>query len=418
MSNSVNITSEIGKLETVILHTPGGEVENMTPESAKRALYSDILNLDVALKEYEQFKGVLNKVAKTYEVGELLKDILSDESVKNRLLDEIFKEENLTGRDEFIRQLNPDELATQLIEGVLMLKDNLTRFLSKERYSLPPLHNFFFTRDAAMVIYEQVLIGEMASRVRNRESLIMKAIFRNHPAVKTETIAPLDCMDCMDAVSIEGGDVLVISENILLIGIGTRTTSQGVDYILSRLKDQNANRHIIIQELPASPESFIHLDMTFTLLDTHHCMVFEPLILKPNKYQTVHLSIENGKVTGIQNENNILESLKKLGMDLKPVLCGGKHDQWIQEREQWHSGANFFAFAPGKIIGYERNVYTIEELNKNGFEVIRAADVIKGRIDPFDYKKCVVAIEGSELARGGGGARCMTLPVKRKTLNK
>ncbi|MBN2174993.1 MAG: arginine deiminase [Bacteroidales bacterium] len=417
MSNHVNITSETGRLETVIIHTPGREVENMTPESAKRALYSDILNLDVAIKEYEQFKGVLNKVAKTYEVKDLLQNILFDESVKSGLLDEIYKEEKLGEQHRFLYSLNTEELTRQLLEGVLVHKNNLTNFLSKERYSLPPLHNFFFTRDAAMAIHDRVLIGEMANKVRNRESLIMKAIFRNHPDVKSETIAPLECMTCMDDVTIEGGDVLVASENILLIGIGARTTTQGVDYILSRMKERKVSRHIVIQELPDMPESFIHLDMTFTFLDNNQCMVYEPLILKPNKYQTVRISIEDGEVTQIRNEINIIDCLRKLGMDMNPILCGGKNDQWIQEREQWHSGANFFAFAPGKVIGYERNVYTMEAMNKNGYEIIRAKDVINGKIDPFDYNKCVVTIGGSELARGGGGARCMTMPVRRKSID-
>jgi len=153
--------------------------------------------------------------------------------------------------------------------------------------------------------------------------------------------------------------------------------------------------------------------MTFTMLDYDQCMVYEPLILRPNKYQTVHITIDNGKVVRINNVNNIPEILKKLGVDLKPVLCGGENDRTIQEREQWHSGANFFAFAPGKVIGYGRNNYTIEALNKNGFEVIKAKDIMKGKTHPDGYGKCVVTIEGSELARGGGGARCMTMPVRR-----
>jgi arginine deiminase len=109
--------------------------------------------------------------------------------------------------------------------------------------------------------------------------------------------------------------------------------------------------------------------------------------------------------------------LNTLGIDLKPISCGGKDDLWVQEREQWHSGANFFAFAPGKIIGYERNTHTIEELNNHGFEVIKATDVIEGKVSPDQFPKCVVTIAGSELARGGGGARCMTMPVKRAEIN-
>jgi len=145
-------------------------------------------------------------------------------------------------------------------------------------------------------------------------------------------------------------------------------------------------------------------------------MVFEPVVLQPNRYKTIHIEIDNGNVK-IKEEKNILETLSKLGMEMKPVFCGGTTDLWQQEREQWHSGANFFSLGPGKVIGYGRNVYTIEELNKNGFEVIKANDVIKDKIQLNNIEKYVVTIEGSELSRGGGGARCMTMPVRRKNVN-
>ena len=170
-------------------------------------------------------------------------------------------------------------------------------------------------------------------------------------------------------VSVEGGDVLIARDDILLIGIGARTTPEGVDVIIEKLKDRPGVQHIIVQEIPTDRESFIHLDMVFTFLNRNECMVYEPVILQPNRFKTIHIQIDNGNVK-INEEKNILETLAKLGMDLKPIYCGGTADQWIQEREQWHSGANFFAIGPGKIIGYGRNTNTIEELYKNGYEVI------------------------------------------------
>jgi arginine deiminase len=172
-------------------------------------------------------------------------------------------------------------------------------------------------------------------------------------------------------------------------------------------------KHIIVQELPDAPESFIHLDMVFTFLDKNKCMVYEPVILEPNKYRTVHIKIDNGKVT-INTTANLLVVLKELGIDLEPVFCGGQADPWTQEREQWHSGANFFAMAPGKVIGYARNSYTMDEMDKHGFDILRAKDVLSNKVDLNQYKKYVVTIDGSELARGGGGARCMSMPVRRK----
>ena len=114
--------------------------------------------------------------------------------------------------------------------------------------------------------------------------------------------------------------------------------------------------------------------------------------------------------------SNLLAVLRRLGMELEPVSCGGVADEWNQEREQWHSGANFFAIAPGKVLSYARNIHTLDELSKHGFEVVTAWDVAEGKKDISSYRRCVVTIDGSELPRGGGGARCMTMPVSRKSL--
>ncbi len=414
---NVNVRSEIGELEGVILHTPGSEVENMTPKNAERALYSDILNLSVARKEYSQLSGVLEKLTKTFQVKDLLADILTNEKVKDNLLSKICQYEDRCNLNKHLKSLDSSELARQLIEGVIEEKNTLTKYLNKERYSLRPLHNFFFTRDAAMSVLDEVLIGRMASNVRERESFIMEAIFDYHEMFVTKTVNPLNSQKYNTQTSIEGGDVLIARDDILCIGTGTRTTAQGIDFILERLSIQKEKkRHILIQELPYKPESFIHLDMVFTFLDVDTCMVYEPLILKTNKYQTIHITIDNGIVTSIKEEENLLKSLKDLGMDLKPIFCGGIKDPWVQEREQWHSGANFFAVGPGKVIGYGRNTYTMDEMNNNGYDIIRAKDIINGKTNPKDYNKYVIALDGSELPRGGGGARCMTMPVRRKTV--
>lgn len=408
--------SEIGKLEGVILHQPGSEVQNMTPQNAERALYSDILNLSVAGEEYKKFNKVLNKFTKTFQVKSLLTDILSDESTKRNLVSRICAQEDAADKIYPLLELENAELARQLIEGVVMVKDTLTKFLDPNRYSLRPLHNFFFTRDASVAISDEILICKMANDVRDREAVIMEAIFDHHHFFDTTTVNPRKKGYYGNNITIEGGDVLVIREDILLVGSSARTTSQGIDYILDELLVSKKKRYLIVQEMPHKPESFIHLDMAFTMLDEDKCMIFEPLITRPNKFQTVQIEIDNGKVKKISNVKDIMEALKNLGMDLEPVLCGGNNDQWVQEREQWHSGANFFAIGPGKVIGYERNNYTIEEMNKHGFEILTADQVINDKVNMDYYKKFVVTIPGSELARGGGGCRCMTMPIRRKKI--
>ena len=326
--------------------------------------------------------------------------------------------EQVTDYFDMLMDMSSARLAKVLIEGLPAKINTLTSFLNEDYYALFPLYNFYFTRDAAVTIGNNALICKMANRVRTRESLIMEAIYKGSGEFNCGIINAYDYQPGNPDIYMEGGDILIAREDILLLGNGARTSTQGIDLLAARLGAlaPEGRRHIIVQQLPRTPESFIHLDMVFTLLDRDKCMVFEPLILGDNQYQTVHITMENGKVVKINSVSNILTVLRRLGMDLEPIICGGESDEWDQEREQWHSGANFFAFAPGKVISYARNTHTLDELSKHGFEIIPAWDFIEGKASVKGDKRCVITIEGSELPRGGGGARCMTMPLSRKAV--
>ncbi|MEE1112799.1 MAG: arginine deiminase family protein [Bacteroidales bacterium] len=396
----IQVNSEIGELEGVILHTPGIEIEMMTPSSIEEALYSDLLNLNIAQKEYSNFSGVLNKWTKTYQVKDLLSEVLENKEVKAALLSKILQNEKKEDLFAELIEKTPAELSTILIEGYK--KDNIFVF--------NPLYNLFFTRDASSSVYDKVLIHSMSTNVRDRESYVMEAIFKHY--FSCETINPKAC----EGAHTEGGDVLIAREDVLFIGNGCRTNKAGIDFLTKYYASRKERQHIIVQELPEKPESFIHLDMVFTMLAKDRCMIYEPIIRNSlGKFNVTHIEIDNGQIYYHQR-NNMLEATKKLGFDFSPILCGGD-DYLYQDREQWHSGANFFALGEGKILGYARNTHTIEALNNAGFEVLKAEDVCGDKVNMRDYERFVVAFDAAELPRGGGGARCMTMPIKRKKVD-
>lgn len=414
----INVNSEIGQLEAVLLHPPGAEVENMTPRNVQRALYSDILNLSIAREEYRQLYGVLSKVADVRLMDDLLVKVLNNTDARTRLLQRICVSEDATEYYGMLLDMPSDRLAKVLIEGLPAKINTLTAFLKNEYYALYPLYNFYFTRDAAVTVGNSALICRMANKVRMRESYIMDAICRHSGMFECNVVDANDFQPQNSPIMMEGGDILVAREDILILGNGCRTSSQGIDFMVERFRREHdrGRYHVIVQQLPSSPESFIHLDMVFTILDRDKCMIFEPLILGDNQYQTVHITINDGKVSRINPAPGILTVLRRLGMDLEPVVCGGS-DEWDQEREQWHSGANCFAFAPGKILTYARNIHTLEELDRKGFNVVPADDVISGKVQVDGDGLYAVTVSGSELPRGGGGARCMTMPLSRKDVS-
>ncbi len=213
------------------------------------------------------------------------------------------------------------------------------------------------------------------------------------------------------AATFEGGDVLILREDTLLIGMSERTSPSGIDYLIEHFKKVGKVKHIFVVMLPRH-RAWIHLDMVFTMIDTDKAVVFPDLINENNAVDVIHVNISNPDKPHFSRHDYLLEALKKVDINLEPIYCGGQESLY-QKREQWQSGANFFTIAPGKVIGYGMNFYTFEELEKAGIPRIEARDVLEGLVDLSTLDKYAIAMKGNELTRGGGGCRCMTMPILR-----
>lgn len=411
-SKNIAIDSEIGRLRRVLVHRPGREIENMTPAMAAEVLYDDILNLPLALEEHRQLTGVLRRVATVYELCDLLAEVLVEDTVRAELIDALCRLYHCEELSEELKQLPADVLGQQLVEGTPMRKDTLEKFLSPLRHALPPLPNAFFTRDAVMCANDRVVIGSMASRVRTAEALLLRTIFRHHPDLSGGGFYfDGTAENGVANLTLEGGDLLMLREDLALIGYSERTSAAGIDMLMSAMAREGRVRDVVVLELPKT-RATIHLDMIFTMVDRDTCVIYPPLIVGARKCRAFHVHFDGGRVQRIREHDGLLEALKERGLELKPVYCGGE-DPFRQEREQWHSGANFFTLSPGQVIGYAHNTTTLEEMNKAGFDIVTASDVITGKVDLEKDKRIAVAMEGAELSRGGGGCRCMTMPIQR-----
>jgi len=411
--SKIRVNSEINTLKKVIIHTPGRELELMTPDTAEEVLYDDILNLENAREQHAQLSGVLQKVSQPLEVNDLLIDILRDSKVHDEMIKTICLKLNSPEQIDKLINLDPETLTNQLVTGTLIKRDNLQRFLSPNRYSIPPLPNLFFTRDAAMVINEHAILSSMATDIRNDETIIMRYIFRHHPELNCEDKYMLDSSNLnKQGATFEGGDILILREDTLAIGMSQRTSTKGIDYLVDHFKKEGHVKNIFVVLLP-SHRAWIHLDMVFTMIDTDKAVIFPDLINERNAVDVIHINISNPDNPLFKRHDYLLEALSTVDINLEPIYCGGQ-DPLNQKREQWQSGANFLTIAPGKIIGYGMNYNTFNELEKAGIARVEATDVLSGKTDLAEMDKYAIAMKGSELTRGGGGCRCMTMPVLRE----
>lgn len=418
----IHVESEVGRLRRVLMHEPGLEVDRMVPSMMEELLFDDILYGDAGRAEHARFRALMTHLGvEVVEFQDLLVQAMAEEEARTWLLQAMADDLPRSARD-LLEGSTPEEFASRVIRGIRHPEDRVG-LGAGDLFDLPPLPNLCFQRDPQVVLGDGVVFSAMATPTRWREALLSRAIFRFHPELrevpvimdplKLEADRPLYLG--LNHPSFEGGDVLVLSKDVVAVGASERTNRSGVRKLargLARL--EGGPRWMVAVVLP-NVRAYMHLDTVMTPIDRDQCLAFPPVIL-PGGAQAASTYVVDLHADELQfrEAEDVLPTLAKLGVGLEAIPCGGE-DPLDQEREQWTDGANAIAIAPGILVLFDRNVKTADALAQRGYDVVAADDILLGKVkvDPDQPKRTCILIPSNEISRARGGPHCLTHPLTR-----
>lgn len=408
-NQALQVYSEIGSLKKVLLHRPGREIENLTPDLMDRLLFDDIPYLEIAKQEHDAFADIFrNNGAEVFYLEELTAQAITDDVIKNKFIDEFIEEAKPMSRKkrelvkEYLLSFSSNKkMVSKMMEGIRkneiknFEKTSLSDMIESEYpFIVDPMPNLYFTRDPFATIGSGISLNHMKTITRNRETLFSKYIFKYHNMFKNEEIPFWFKRD--ENASIEGGDQLVLSDKVVAIGISERTQAAAIEKLTKRIFEKNESFEVVLAFDIPKKRAFMHLDTVFTMVD-YDKFTIHPEIEGPLTVYSIRKG-ENEEELIIDKETKELSEIlsKYLEIDRVTLIRCGAGNMIDAGREQWNDGSNTLAIAPGEVIVYSRNHVTNKLLEEHG---------IKLHIMP-----------SSELSRGRGGPRCMSMPLFREKI--